>query len=111
MKLNDIFYEDEYSEAFDYCCEHDTTIDEIAPDENGRRFRIVEMPKPTEQDLVFQQIQSLKQELEKWKEDVEQVELFGMERADYEEKKARCAEIILELRELEHSLEENNAVE
>lgn len=51
-----------------------------------------------------EKIARLKQELAKWKEDVEQVELFGMERADYEQKKARCAEIILELRELEKIL-------
>lgn len=49
-------------------------------------------------------IKELKQELIKWKEDVEQVELFGMERTDYEQKKARCAEIILILRQLEKEL-------
>lgn len=32
---------------------------------------------------------------------VEQVELFGMERSDYEEKKRLCAEMIIELRSLE----------
>ena len=48
-----------------------------------------------------QKIIRLKAELNKYKEDVEQVELFDMERADYQEKKARCAEIILELRQLE----------
>ena len=46
----------------------------------------------------------LKEELGKYKEDVEQVELFGMERADYQEKKTRCAEIIIELRKLEKEL-------
>lgn len=48
-----------------------------------------------------QKIIRLKAELNKYKEDVEQVELFDMERADYQEKKARCAEIIIELRQLE----------
>lgn len=48
-----------------------------------------------------QRIQELKTLLQKYKEDVEQVELFGMERTDYEEKKKLCAEMILELRELE----------
>ena len=43
----------------------------------------------------------LKEQLQKYKEDVEQVELFGMERSDYEEKKQTCANIILQLRELE----------
>lgn len=52
-------------------------------------------------ETIPQQIAQLKAELNKYKEDVEQVELFGMERADYQEKKARCAEIIIELRKLE----------
>lgn len=104
MKLGEKFYIDEYNKAFEYVDENNYTIKEIEPDEKGRRFQIVEVPKPTEKDLILQQIQALKQELVKWKEDVEQVELFGMERADYEQKKTRCAEIILELRELEKTL-------
>lgn len=55
----------------------------------------------TEKELARIEIGKLKQELEKWKEDVEQVELFGMERTDYEQKKTRCAEIIIQLRKLE----------
>ena len=50
------------------------------------------------------QIQELKQQLQKYKEDVEQVELFDMEREDYEEKKSRCVEIIERLREFENQL-------
>lgn len=46
--------------------------------------------------------------LQKFKEDVEQVELFGMERADYEEKKAQCVSIIQQLRELEAQIKESN---
>lgn len=46
-------------------------------------------------------IQILKEQLQKYKEDVEQVDLFGMQRADYQEKKQLCADIVLELRELE----------
>ena len=49
----------------------------------------------------------LKQQLQKYKEDVEQVELFEMERADYEEKKQACVDIIEELRELEAQLKDN----
>ena len=49
-------------------------------------------------------IKELKQQIAKFKEDIEQVELFGMERADYEEKKQLCKNIILELRELEEQL-------
>lgn len=43
----------------------------------------------------------LKEKLQKYKEDVEQVELFGMERSDYQEKKQLCKDIVLELRQLE----------
>lgn len=37
----------------------------------------------------------------KYREDVEQVDLFGMVRNDYEEKKAACRTLVEELRELE----------
>lgn len=49
------------------------------------------------------QMTMLKTELAKAKEDVEQVILFNMHRDDFEQKQKRCAEIIEELRELEHS--------
>ena len=42
--------------------------------------------------------------LNKYREDVEQVDLFGMERADYAEKKELCKQLVYELRELEASL-------
>lgn len=54
------------------------------------------------------QIQVKKHQLNKYKEDVEQVELFGMQRNDYEEKKELCKGIILELRELEAQLIDKN---
>lgn len=41
--------------------------------------------------------------LNKYREDVEQVDLFGMERADYAEKKELCKQLVYELRELEAS--------
>ena len=55
---------------------------------------------------IQNKIRNLKRELQKCKEDVEQVELFSMERTDYASKKARCVEIILELRELEKEYKE-----
>lgn len=57
-----------------------------------------------------QQIAQLKATLQKYKEDVEQVELFRMERSDYEAKVEYCKNIILELRTLENQLKqlENN---
>lgn len=42
--------------------------------------------------------------LHKYREDVEQVDLFGMERADYEEKKVACKNLVEELRTLEKQL-------
>ena len=54
----------------------------------------------------------LKQQIAKYKEDVEQVELFGMQRDDYEQKKELCKSIVLQLRELESQLREsNNAIQ
>ena len=53
-----------------------------------------------------QEINALKEEIVKTKEDVEQVILFGMERPDFEQKKQRSVEIILRLRVLEARLKE-----
>lgn len=47
------------------------------------------------------QIAEKKALLLKYREDVEQVDLFGMKRADYEEKKAACRTLVEELRALE----------
>lgn len=49
----------------------------------------------------YKEILEIKKTLEKYKEDVEQVELFGMERTDYAEKKEKCRSMVLRLRELE----------
>lgn len=37
----------------------------------------------------------------KYREDIEQVDLFGMHRDDYDQKKQLCIQLVLELRELE----------
>lgn len=60
----------------------------------------------TEQEKkeIYFRIQKLKLDIKPLKEDVEQVELFGMQRADYEQKKAMCVQIIEELRALETQL-------
>lgn len=62
-----------------------------------------------EQEMTLRsQITMKKQLLQKCKEDVEQVELFGMQRDDYAEKKEMCKQIVLELRQLEAQLRESN---
>lgn len=65
---------------------------------------MTEQEKHEEKMRLQYEIAKRKLNLQKYKEDVEQVELFGMERADYEEKKAQCVQIIEELRALENQL-------
>ena len=52
MILNEIFKEDKYREAFKYVIENGYTIKEIEPDEQGRRFQIVEIPAPTKEQIL-----------------------------------------------------------
>ena len=52
-------------------------------------------------EKTFRLIQQKKALLNKYREDVEQVDLFGMVRDDYEEKKELCKQLVYELRELE----------
>ena len=61
MELGTIFYEKDYSNACDYSAQNGYTIKEIEPDEQGRRFQIVEIPQPTESELAQQEIQELKE--------------------------------------------------
>ena len=53
---------------------------------------------------LLSQIATKKALLNKYREDVEQVDLFGMERADYAEKKKLCKQLVEELRGLEKKL-------
>ena len=57
-----------------------------------------------ERETLLVLIAKKKATLTKYREDVEQVDLFGMERADYAEKKAACKTLVEELRELEKEL-------
>ena len=108
-KIGDIFYDDkEYSARAEFCNNNNLMIVEIAPDEKGRRFQIQAVPPPSAVDLAYNEIYELQNELREAKYDVEQVELFGMERADYEQKKQRCAEIIVRLRELNKAVQNGN---
>lgn len=71
-----------------------------------QEFNELSKPKePTAEQKALREKRKLHSEkealLKKYKYDVEQVDLFGMERADYEEKKALCKQLVEELRELE----------
>lgn len=101
FQLNEIFYEDEeYSKRAEFCNKNGYVIEEIEPNEEGRRFQIQLPSEPTQEEINSLKICNLKTELAKIKEDIEQ-EQFGLVREDYAEKKARAAEIINELRVLE----------
>lgn len=77
-------------------------VEYVAPKEAYDEYEnILYLVPLTKVELARKQISEKKVLLEKYKEDVEQVELFGMERSDYEEKQKICANIIIELRELE----------
>lgn len=81
---------------------------------NGAAWKVVngELVESVYDGVAFkisktqQEINALKEEIVKTKEDVEQVILFGMERPDFEQKKQRSVEIILRLRVLEQRLKE-----
>lgn len=71
-------------------------------------FNELSTPKvyvPTEEEKAKMElaktIREKKALLNKYREDVEQVDLFGMEREDYAEKKELCKQLVYELRELE----------
>ena len=61
--------------------------------------------EPTEEQKakieLAKTIRAKKALLNKYREHVEQVDLFGMERADYEETKLLCKQLVYELREME----------
>lgn len=81
---------------------------------NGAAWKVVngELVESVYDGVAFkisktqQEIDALKEEIVKTKEDVEQVILFCMERPDFEQKKQRSVEIILRLRVLEQRLKE-----
>lgn len=62
-------------------------------------------PEPTEeQKAKIEKIKLIREKkalLNKYREDVDQVDLFGMVRDDYAEKKELCKQLVYELRELE----------
>ena len=52
-KIGDIVGLDEYTPAVEWCNENNATMEELKPNKNGRRFKIVEIPPyvPTWADI------------------------------------------------------------
>lgn len=62
MELGTIFRENEYNNAINYISQYSNlTIQEIEPDTFGRRFQIVEIPKPT-QDQILDNLRTRREE-------------------------------------------------
>ena len=82
--------------------------DEIVDTPCGKQLKSFtqtpEFAKMLQKQEIENQILTLKAQINKYKEDVEQVELFRMERSDYETKVEYCKNIIMELRSLENQL-------
>lgn len=59
--IGDIFYFDkDYSKRAEFCNKNNLKIVEIGTDENGMRYQIQEVPKPTDKELEQQEIKELK---------------------------------------------------
>lgn len=74
--------------------------------ENGKVVSKLDTDKVAriERETLLDVIAKKKALLNKYREDVEQVDLFGMERKDYYTKKTLCKQLVEELRELEKQL-------
>lgn len=74
--------------------------------ENGKVVSKLDESKVAQaaRQTLLSQISAKKALLVKYREDVEQVDLFGMDRADYADKKKLCKQLVEELRELEKKL-------
>ena len=78
-------------------------VNEISVDDFGNdlEFDLNKYNARKTSEAALKEIDDIKANLVRWKEDVEQRELFGMERLDCDEKKQMCAQSIVRLRELE----------
>ena len=63
FELGTIFTSDDYEGAYDYVSENGYTIEEIEPKGEIRRFKIVEIPEPTEEEKKQARISELKAKL------------------------------------------------
>ena len=62
MELNQIFEGEYPPEAAAWCNENDAYIEELEKEENTRRFKIVGIPEPTQEELAKAEMQRLKSE-------------------------------------------------
>lgn len=95
------YYKDGKGNKYSFNSEHNDLIP-ITEEEFNYNPAVSEkaLPKLETQRIIAEK----KKLLTKYREDVEQVDLFGMQRDDYEEKKLACKNLVLELRELEAQL-------
>lgn len=98
------YYKDNKGNLFNFKSEHlEEKYTQITEDEfntlRNKRHEPTEEQKAKVEKLKL--IREKKALLNKYREDVEQVDLFGMVRDDYAEKKELCKQLVYELRELE----------
>ena len=98
MKINSIFYENEYSNAFDFIQNKNLTIEEISPDEKGRRFKISEIVL-TPDEIKTDRIYEIQARLNQLSQDFVQM-LCGAIFEDETERKEEFRSLHNELREL-----------
>lgn len=100
------YYKDDNGNIFSFKTKStDPTLHQIHEEEYARLLKSHHESKNSNQSERLAEIATKKALLNKYREDVEQVDLFDMKRDDYEEKKLLCRQLVLELRELE----KNNA--
>lgn len=88
----------------DECASLGLELQFLGIEEDKEKYKVVKIPEPSAGQRAITRLYELKKLLKKYKEDVEQVELFGLERPDYAEKKKFCHDAVLELRELEKTI-------
>lgn len=98
MEINSIFYENEYSNAFDFIQNKNLTIEEISPDEKGRRFKISEIVL-TPDEIKTDRIYEIQARLNQLSQDFIQMQL-GAKFIDEEDRKEEFKLLHNELREL-----------
>lgn len=61
MEINQIIYENDYNKALNFVSQNNLTIIEIEPDENGRRFQIVQptVDEISQKEIRMQKLQNL----------------------------------------------------